>query len=98
MSSFVVFSAMGFFPITPGIPKYAITSPVFSKVSIDLPNGKKFTLIANKCSRTNKYIQSATLNGKPLHSLSFSHEDLMKGGTLVLEMGEGTGAKWEIPD
>jgi len=98
MSSFVVFSAMGFFPITPGIPKYAITSPLFSKVSIDLPNGKKFTLIANKCSRTNKYIQSATLNGKPLHSLSFSHEDLMQGGTLVLEMGEGTNAKWEIPD
>jgi predicted alpha-1,2-mannosidase len=98
MSSFVVFSAMGFFPITPGIPKYAITSPLFSKVSIDLPNGKKFTLIANKCSRTNKYIQSATLNGKPLHSLSFSHEDLMQGGTLVLQMGEGTNAKWEIPD
>ena len=98
MSSFVVFSAMGFFPITPGIPRYAITSPLFSKVSIDLPNGKKFTLIANKCSRTNKYIQSATMNGKPLRSLSFSHEELMNGGTLVLEMGEGTGAKWEIPE
>jgi len=96
MSSFVVFSAMGFYPITPGIPRYAITSPLFTKVSIALPNGKEFTLIANKCSRKNKYIQSATLNGKALHSLSFSHEELMNGGTLVLEMGEKTDAKWEI--
>jgi predicted alpha-1,2-mannosidase len=96
MSSFVVFSAMGFFPLTPGIPKYTLTSPLFSKVTIDLPNGKQFTLIANKCSRTNKYIQSATLNGKPLLSPGFSHEELMKGGTLVLEMGESTNTKWEL--
>lgn len=96
MSSFVVFSAMGFFPIVPGVPKYTITSPLFTKVTIDLSNGKTFTLIANKCSRTNKYIQSATLNGKSLRSLSFSHEELMNGGTLVLEMGEGTDAKWDM--
>ncbi len=98
MSSFVVFSAMGFYPLTPGVPRYTITSPLFTKVTINLPNGRKFTLIANKCSRTNKYIQSATLNGKPLRSLFFSHEDLVNGGTLVLEMGKGTNAKWEIPD
>lgn len=96
MSAFVVFSAMGFFPVTPGIPRYSITSPVFSKVTIDLPNGKKFTLVANKSSRTNKYIQSATLNGKKLDHLSFSHDELMNGGTLVLEMGEGTDATWKI--
>jgi putative alpha-1,2-mannosidase len=87
---------MGFFPLVPGIPRYTITSPLFTKVTIDLSNGKKFTLLANKSSRTNKYIQSATLNGKPLHSLSFSHEALMNGGTLVLEMGEGTDAKWDM--
>ena len=96
MSSFVVFSAMGFYPVTPGIPRYSITSPLFTKVTLNLHNGKKFTLIANKSSRTNKYIQSATLNGKALRSLSFSHEELMNGGTLVLEMGEGTNAKWAI--
>lgn len=96
MSAFVVFSAMGFYPVTPGIPRYAITSPVFSKVTIDLPNGKKFTLIANGSSRTKKYIQSATLNGRKLDNLSFSHEDLINGGTLVLQMGESTAAKWNI--
>ncbi|GAB4038363.1 GH92 family glycosyl hydrolase [Spirosoma jeollabukense] len=96
MSSFVVFSAMGFYPTTPGLPRYSITSPLFTKVTIDLPNGRKFTLSAPKSSRRNKYIQSATMNGKPLSSLSFSHEELMKGGTLVLEMGEKTDKKWDI--
>ena len=96
MSSFVVFSAMGFYPVTPGIPRYAISSPLFTKVTIDLDNGKKFTLIARKSSRKNKYVQSATMNGKPLRSLSFTHDELMNGGTLVLEMGEKTNARWEI--
>jgi predicted alpha-1,2-mannosidase len=96
MSSFVVFSAMGFFPVSPGIPAYGITSPVFTKVSIDLPNGKTFTVVANKSSRKNKYIQSASLNGQALKSLSFTHAELNNGGTLVLEMGEETNKKWDI--
>ncbi|MDB4927252.1 GH92 family glycosyl hydrolase [Mucilaginibacter sp.] len=88
MSAVVVFSAMGFFPVKPGVPMYTITSPVFSKITIDLPNGKMFTLIANGCSKTHKYIQSAKMNGKKLDTLWFSHSDLVNGGTLVLEMGE----------
>jgi predicted alpha-1,2-mannosidase len=88
MSAFVVFSAMGFFPVKPGIPMYTITSPLFSKVTIDLPNGKTFTMVARNSSRTNKYIQSATLNGKTLNTPWFSHEDLISGGKLELEMGE----------
>ncbi|HMF70142.1 MAG TPA: glycoside hydrolase family 92 protein, partial [Flavitalea sp.] len=96
MSAFVVFSAMGFYPVTPGIPAYTITSPLFSKVSLDLHNGKKFTITASNLSPKTKYIQSATLNGKKLTSLSFTHEELMRGGTLHLEMGAGTNAKWEI--
>lgn len=95
MSSFVVFSAMGFFPVKPGIPMYTITSPVFSKVTIDLHNGKTFTLIAKNSSRTNKYIQSAMLNGKILTTPWFSHDDLINGGKLVLEMGEKPGKIWE---
>ena len=87
---------MGFFPVTPGIPSYSITSPLFSKVSIALSNGKNFTILAKNVSPINKYIQSATLNGKPLKSLSFSHEQLMNGGSLVLEMGTGTNKKWEV--
>jgi predicted alpha-1,2-mannosidase len=94
MSAFVVFSAMGFYPVKPGIPMYTITSPLFSKVTIDLHNGKSFTLIAENSSRTNKYIQSAKLNGKVLNSPWFSHEDLINGGTLILVMGEKPGNIW----
>jgi putative alpha-1,2-mannosidase len=52
--------------------------------------------VAKDVSPQKKYIQSATLNGKALQSLSFSHDDLMKGGILNLRMGESTGKKWEI--
>lgn len=96
LSSWVVFSAMGFYPVTPGVPEYAITSPLFSKVTIHLDNGKDFTLIAKGCSRTNKYIQSAKMNGKELNTLWFSHEDLMNGGTLELEMGEDETRRWDV--
>jgi len=87
MSAFVVFSSMGFYPITPGLPIYTIGSPLFSKVTINLEGGKQFTLTANHCSVVNKYIQRATMNGKELTTPWFTHEQLMNGGSLVLEMG-----------
>nr|MBD3622084.1 glycoside hydrolase family 92 protein [Sunxiuqinia sp.] len=55
MSAFVVFSAMGFYPITPGIPVYTIGSPLFSKITINLPNDKQFIVSAPNCNETNKY-------------------------------------------
>ncbi len=62
MTAFVVFSSMGLYPVTPGLPFYDITSPVFEKTTINLTNGKKFTLIAKGASKTKKYIQKAFLN------------------------------------
>ena len=94
MSAFVVFSAMGFYPISPGIPIYTIGSPLFSKITINQPNGKKFTISAPNCNETNKYIQSATLNGKELKGPWFTHDDLVHGGTLTLEMGKYPNKKW----
>lgn len=94
MMAFVVFSSMGFYPVTPGLPVYTIGSPVFSKVTIDLPNGKQFTLTAKNCSATNKYIQKATLNGKPLNTPWFTHEQLVNGGRLELEMGPVPNKAW----
>jgi predicted alpha-1,2-mannosidase len=96
MSAFVVFSSMGFYPLTPGIPMYTIGSPVFSKITISLENGKRFTVIANHCSEINKYIQSAQLNGEELKTPWFSHEQLIKGGTLELEMGPKPNKKWGV--
>ena len=94
MSSFVVFSSMGFYPVTPGIPAYSIGSPLFSGVSIQLGNGKSFEIIAENCSADNKYIQSATLNGKNWNQTWFFHDDIKDGGKLILQMGDKPNYNW----
>jgi len=98
MSSFVVFSSMGFYPVTPGLPVYTIGSPVFQKVTIDLQNGRQFRLTANNASVRNKYIQSAKFNGKVLNTPWFTHEQLVSGGHLELEMGAKPNKTWGVGD
>jgi len=94
MTAFVVFTAMGLYPVTPGLPYYDITSPVFEKVSINLTNGKKFTVIAEGASRTKKYIQKAFINGKEINSPFITHQQIMSGGTLELELAELPNKEW----
>lgn len=94
MTSFVVFSYMGFYPVTPGMPVYNIGSPMFSQIRIDLGNGKFFEVIATNNSAENKYIQSATLNGKAWNKPWFGHADLISGGKLVLQMGPKANRNW----
>jgi predicted alpha-1,2-mannosidase len=96
MSSFVVFSSMGFYPVTPGDPVYTIGSPFFEHVTIDLGNGKTFEIEAKGASRENKYIQSATLNGLTHNSPWISHETILSGGKLVLEMGPIANRTWGV--
>ena len=96
MSAFYVFSAMGFYPVTAGLPYYVIGSPIFDKVSINLDNGKTFTVVAKNNSADNKYIQSATLNGKPYNKTYFSHEDILAGGTLEFVMGDRPNKTWGV--
>jgi predicted alpha-1,2-mannosidase len=96
MTAFVVFSSMGFYPITPGLPIYTIGSPVFEDVTIDLPGGKKFRVIANKSSVVNKYIQSAKFDGKVLDTPFFTHQQLINGGKLELEMGPKPNKTWGL--
>lgn len=96
MSAFVVFSSMGFYPVTPGLPIYTIGSPVFNKVTIELLNGKQFTMIAHGCSKVNKYIQSAKMNGQLLNTPWFTHSQLISGGRLELEMGPKPNKCWGI--
>ena len=94
MTAFVVFTQLGFYPVTPGLAMYNIGSPVFTKSAIDLGNGKSFTIEARNSSYDNKYIQSATLNGKSWDKPWFSHSDIANGGSLVLEMGPIPNEKW----
>ena len=96
MSSFVVFSSMGFYPVTPGTPNYTIGSPLFEHVSLALENGKTFEIEARNASHVNKYIQSATLNGKELNTPWITHEDIVQGGKLVFEMGPKANKTWGV--
>ena len=94
MTAFVVFSSMGFYPVTPGLPVYTIGSPVFTKVTIDLQNGKQFKLTAHHASTVNKYIQSAKLNGVPLDTPWFTHDQLVAGAHVELVMGPKPNKTW----
>ena len=94
MTSFIVFSSIGFYPVTPGVPAYSIGTPRFSNVKIQLDNGKLFEVIANNLSATNKYIQSATLNGKNWNQTWFYHNDIKNGGRLILQMGNKPNYQW----
>ncbi|HEX3006057.1 MAG TPA: GH92 family glycosyl hydrolase, partial [Bacteroidales bacterium] len=94
MSAFVVFSKIGFYPVTPGSPTYNIGSPVFESSEVQLDNGKVFKVIAKNCSEENKYIQSATLNGKEWNKPWFSHSDIKDGGVLELVMGPVANTSW----
>lgn len=87
MSAFVVFSQMGFYPVTPGSPTYNIGSPMFTDVKVDMGNGNTFEIRANNASDENKYVQSAKLNGVTLNQPWFNHSDIAAGGLLELEMG-----------
>jgi predicted alpha-1,2-mannosidase len=94
MSAYYAFSAMGFYPVSTGIPVYVIGSPLFTKTTIQLDNGKKFTITAKNASWSNKYIQSAKLNGQSWDKTWFTHDDIVNGGTLELEMGDRPNKQW----
>ncbi|MCU0642755.1 MAG: glycoside hydrolase family 92 protein, partial [bacterium] len=94
LSSWYVFNAMGFYPVTPGFPVYNIGSPIFKKVMLSLGDDKQFIIHAKEVSAKNKYIQSAVLNGKPLEKPWFEHAEIINGATLELMMGPRPNKLW----
>lgn len=94
MSAWYIFSALGFYPVTPGIPAYTIGTPHFSTASIVLPNGKRFEIRAHNLSPQNFYIRSATLNGVPLNRFWVRHSEIVRGGELVFEMSDRPDPSW----
>ena len=93
MSSMYVTAAMGLFPLTPGDTNLQIASPFFEKITLDIGNGKTFTIEANNVSEDNFYIQSASLNGKTFNRSWIDFSEVMNGGTLSFEMGN-TPSTW----
>ncbi|MFD0793665.1 GH92 family glycosyl hydrolase [Mucilaginibacter litoreus] len=96
MTAFVVFSQMGFYPVTPGSPTYNIGSPCFPYMKMNLGNGKFFEIKAVNASFNNKYIQSAKLNGKVWNKPWFNHSDIINGGVLELVMGPFANKSWGV--
>ncbi|MFC6067237.1 GH92 family glycosyl hydrolase [Streptomyces ochraceiscleroticus] len=97
MSAWYVFSALGFYPLVMGQPEYAIGSPLFTKATVHLENGRDLVINAPENSARNVYVQGLRVNGKPWTSTALPHSVLARGGTLDFTMGPepsrwGTGA------
>jgi predicted alpha-1,2-mannosidase len=104
MSAWFIMATLGLFQTDGGCradPIYEIGSPLYERVEIDLGHrygrGATFVIKANNASRLNKYVQAATLNGKPLQSFSFPAKELLKGGSLELDMGPEPNYEWGVP-
>lgn len=85
-SSWYLFSALGFYPVCPGSGEYVIGSPLFTKVSVALPNGKEFVINAPENSEKNRFINRIYLNDEVYSPLFIRHDDILRGGSMSFEM------------
>lgn len=86
MSAWYVLSSMGFYSVTPASNQYIIGAPLFPKATINLENGKTFTIVADSISKTNAYIKSVELNGREYPYTFLKHKDIVAGGSLRFVM------------
>lgn len=94
MSAWYVFSALGFYPENPASGMYVFGSPVVNEATLKVGYGKTFKLLVKNNSKTNKYIQSIVLNGKPYTRSYILHQELIKGGAMTITMGPKPSATW----
>jgi predicted alpha-1,2-mannosidase len=85
-SAWYVFSAMGFYPVTPGSGEYVFGSPLFDRVTLKFENGKKLVIRSQENSRENIYVKYIKFNGKPIPENFITHSDILRGGTLIFGM------------
>ncbi len=96
MSAWYIFSAMGFYPVTPGQNIYAIGSPIFRRVSIELPHGRKFSIETQDNSDSSDYVSSAKLNGHIYDKPFITHENIIRGGTFQFNMSDQPNKNWGL--
>lgn len=94
-SAWYVFSALGFYPVTPAVPQYVIGSPLFDRVKLKMPGGQDFIIEAVNNASQNVFISSAQLNGKDYTNTWIGHDELQKGGQLKFNMSDKEG-RWGV--
>ena len=94
MSAWYIFSALGFYPVNPGVPEYVLGAPLFTKATVQLPNGKVLLIEAPNNSDANRYVQAISLNGEAHANNWISHQALSEGGSLRFEMGPDPNEAW----
>ena len=96
MSAWLAFTAIGFYPVTPGTNQYVIGRPFLRRTVLNLPNGKRFVITAEGLSDANRYVGSVTLNGRPLARGYIRHEEIVAGGTLAFRMTARPNRTWAV--
>lgn len=94
VSAWYVFSALGLYPVSPGIPRYEIGTPHFEDATILLPKGKPFRVRAVGVREGKLFIRGATLNGRPLTRAWKAHSEIVAGGDLVFDMASEPNPMW----
>jgi predicted alpha-1,2-mannosidase len=94
MSAWYVFTALGFYPVAPASNEYIIGRPFLPRASLNLPNGKRFTVVADNLDEAHAYIGSVTLNGQPLDRAFIRHDEIMRGGELRFTMQAMPNRQW----
>ncbi|NIJ19885.1 putative alpha-1,2-mannosidase [Sphingomonas naasensis] len=94
MSSWLVFTALGFYPVAPGSNQYVLGRPFVNRAALTLPNGKRFTVVTDGLSDANRYVGKVTLNGKPLARSYITHDEVTAGGELRFTMQAKPNRSW----
>lgn len=96
MSAWFVFTALGFYPVAPGSNEYVIGRPFLPHATLNLPNGKRFSIVAEHLDDGHPYIGGVTLNGKPLERSFLRHDEIMAGGELRFVMQATPDKQWAV--
>jgi predicted alpha-1,2-mannosidase len=94
MSSWLVFTSLGFYPVAPGSNQYVLGRPFVNRAALSLPGGKRFVVLADGLSDANRYVGKVTLNGKPLARSYITHDELTAGGELRFTMQANPNKSW----
>ncbi|WP_296247838.1 GH92 family glycosyl hydrolase [uncultured Stenotrophomonas sp.] len=94
MSAWYVFTALGFYPVTPGSNQYIIGRPFLPQATLNLPDGKRFSIVATGLDAAHTYVGSVSLNGKPLDRAYVTHQEIVAGGELRFTMQAEPNKSW----